>query len=519
MAYERKVVTSSVEKQIITAMIISTNFLSNTAPIIELDFFTNEYAKSVAKWILDYFAIYKKAPELNIQKIYEANKDNLDKGTSELVASFLSKLSSEFVEGQGINDEYIRQNALKYFDYRDMEVRCTKVQGLLAQGLQDEAREVMNSNKTLQQLTSGWESPFSRQAIISTFEEDNERIIFTMPGKMGDMIGPIKRGYLIGILGAFKKGKSWLEQEFAIQALTERAKTAFFSLEMGITECRMRLYNRILGNNVDGEFLIPVFDCKSNQLGLCTDPNRTNDVTLRNSIKDPLTYKEGYAPCTFCRDRKKTLYLPETYFNKITVPKITMKQRIKGVESFEKMYGNNMFYKVYPRFSAGVDDIRRDLDILEQRENFIPDVVVVDYADILKPSKHLAKADPRHGIDDIWKNLAALASERQVAVITASQGNRSSLKKVQKEESDLAEWIGKLGHVDIFGAINQTDIEKKKGVMRFSLLAHRHKEFNPRDNVIILQHLPTGQALLDSEKAKKYHISKERVEETTEEEE
>ncbi|MFH1506331.1 MAG: hypothetical protein ABIE94_05090, partial [archaeon] len=132
-------------------------------------------------------------------------------------------------------------------------------------------------------------------------------------------------------------------------------------------------------------------------------------------------------------------------------------------------------------------------------DDFIPDIVVVDYADILKPSSYASKEKRLEVIDDIWKNLARLAGEKHCIVITGSQGNRGSLNKDQMEEGDVAEWIGKLAHVDVFVTLNQNSTEKKMGMVRMSVLEHRHKDFNPDQNVIVLQKLDAGQPLLDSE--------------------
>lgn len=507
MIYERKVIGSSVEKQIITAMIVSTHFLSKVQPLINLDFFANDFAQIIGKWVLEYYSNYKKAPEANIQKIYEVNKNNIDKASADIVSTFLKKISSEYVDNQGTNDDYIYDNALNYFSRRDMELRSKKVLDLIAIGKDDEAAQILNQKTFLSKAIGGWENFFDKAKIINTFNEE-EDINFIMPGALGEMIGPLQKGWLVGILGGFKIGKSFTMQEFMISALTQRKKVAVFNLEMSLNDCRKRFYNRINSENTEGSFLFPMFDCLKNQTGSCLYPYRNNKVILRASAKDPLEYNPAYAPCTHCRgEAGNKSYVPETYFQPITIKKPSIKSIVKNIRSFEKMYGNNLMYKVYPRYSASVDNIRESLDTLEFQEDFIPDVVVVDYADILRPGSGLRNAEPRHGIDDIWKNLAALAAERHCTVITASQGNRGSLKKVQKDEADIAEWIGKLGHVDIFGALNQTPVEKKKGVLRFSLLAHRHRDFNPMDNVIILQHLKTGQAHLDSEHAHQYYIS------------
>lgn len=512
MIYERKVVTSSVEKQIITAMIVSTKFLAKVSLIIDLDFFVNEYAQIIGKWTLEYYAVYKKAPQENIQQIYEAHKSNIDKAAADLISTYLVNISDSYLDADGMNDDYVYDNALAYFDRRDMELRMQKAQGLLLVGKDDEAKSVLTAKTMLNKAVGGWETVFDKEAIIQTYNEE-DRTVFSMPGALGEMIGPIQQGWFIAVLGGFKIGKSFSLQEFAVSALTHRKRVAFFSLEMGIDDCRKRFYSRITGKGGEGDFLFPVFDCLKNQTGSCPKSyHRTNTVTLRASVKDKLEYNPVYAPCTYCRTNSPKDYIPETYFQPLTVKKPSLKRMIKDISSFESMYGDKILFRAFPRFSASVDDLRAALDALELQDSFIPDVVVVDYADILRPSKGVSNKEPRYGIDDIWKNLSALAAERRCIVITASQGNRGSLKKVQKEEADVAEWIGKIGHVDMFIALNQTPMEKKKGVLRYSLLAHRHKDFNPMDNVIVLQHLKTGQACLDSEVARKYHISTEDTE-------
>lgn len=511
MIYERKVVSSSVEKQIITAMIVSTNFLAKVTPIIDLEFFVNEYAQIIGKWVLEYYETYKKAPQTNIQQIYEAHKSNIDKAAADLISTYLVKVSESYLdeEDSGVNDDYVFDNTLAYFNRRDMEIRMQKAQSFLLVGKDDEAKAALTEKTMLSKVIGGWEPAFTKEAIIQTYHEE-DRTVFSLPGALGELVGPIQKGWFIAVLGGFKIGKSFSLQEFEVAALTCRARVAVISLEMSIDDCRKRFYSRITGHGAEGELLFPVFDCLKNQTGSCPKSyHRTNTVTLRASAKEKLVYNPSYTPCTYCRTASPTDYIPETYFQPLTLKKPTLKRMIKDVSAFEAMYGNRIMFKAFPRFSASVDDVRIALDSLEYQENFIPDVIVVDYADILRPSRGVSNKEPRYGIDDIWKNLAALAAERKCIVVTASQGNRGSLKKVQKEESDVAEWIGKIGHVDAFLALNQTPMEKKKGVLRYSLLAHRHKDFNPLDNVIVLQHLKTGQAHLDSEKARNYYISTE----------
>ena len=290
-------------------------------------------------------------------------------------------------------------------------------------------------------------------------------------------------------------------QEFIVQALTHRLKVLYVSLEGTERNLNMRIYRRIagLGNEEGSEIIYPTFDCMQNQLGICGLPQRTNEVALRDSDSTPLpefTKANPYRPCTACREERGSGYVPATWFEILQPPPSTMANTIRKVAGFGYMYGRDNLRTInYPRFGASVSDINRELNMLELIEGFIPDVIVVDYADILKPEKIAAD---RFGIDEIWKMLSAMSAERRALVITASQGNRGSLHKSNVEDTDLAEWIGKLGHVDLFCALHQTKEEKRLGVIRWGVLAHRHQDFDPDRNVIVLQNLRVGQQNLDS---------------------
>jgi hypothetical protein len=149
----------------------------------------------------------------------------------------------------------------------------------------------------------------------------------------------------------------------------------------------------------------------------------------------------------------------------------------------------------YPRFTASISDIRRDLFLLEQHESFIPDVIIVDYADILKPD---VSKDKRNEIDDIWKMLASMAAERHCIMFTASQGTRGAIYKSDMSQDDLAEWIGKLGHVDMFLGLNQSKDEKRSKIIRVNGLVHRHREIDEHISAVLLQQLEVGQFCLDT---------------------
>jgi hypothetical protein len=157
----------------------------------------------------------------------------------------------------------------------------------------------------------------------------------------------------------------------------------------------------------------------------------------------------------------------------------------RGVR-FGSLYGKYLRIKEYPAYSATLDDIERDLDILERIDGFNFEVVGIDYADILADG---AGKNERERLDSIWKKLKRLAASRDVLVITASQTNRSAITKTSISQIDTAEDIRKIAHVDAMIGLNQTPTEKENGIMRLNVIAHRHHVFHKNKQVIVEQDL------------------------------
>jgi len=148
----------------------------------------------------------------------------------------------------------------------------------------------------------------------------------------------------------------------------------------------------------------------------------------------------------------------------------------------------------FPTYSADTKQLKMHLVQLEKEKGIVPDIIIVDYADILAPG---IKQDYRHQIDHTWKTLRSLAQERNALVVTASHSNRGTFNKDMTQE-DLSEDIRKVNHVSCMIGLNQKNADKKIGVMRAVSLAQRHDSFNPDDEVVVLYDYNTGRPIIDS---------------------
>jgi len=415
-----------------------------------------------------------------------------------LTEKFLAKLSREYEKAPHINEDYYIDQALAYFKKRELQLVSESVSRLAETENVDEAESVLLGYKKVAKIISGWYDPFDSDIILDTFENKNETL-FQFPGQLGQFLGPLERGWLVSVVGGFKRGKTWYLQEIAVQALLSNLRVAFISLEMKKSSLNTRLYKRLMGAGDEEEtnFIYPVFDCKASQDGSCMKPSRVSRVPLVDSDGAIPVYSPTlqYKPCAICRGLNSD-YIPAVWFETLKRPQFTLHTVREMSNEFVKYFGGNLRIKTYPRFSATVSDIKRDLDILEDTEGFIPDVIIIDYAGIIRPERRGGQEYSQ--LDDIWKSLGGLAGERHALVATGSQVTRGALKANSAEQDSVAGWVGQVAHVDLMFGLNQKPEEKRNGIMRINLLAHRHKEFYENESCLVLQQLKTGQAFLDS---------------------
>ena len=82
------------------------------------------------------------------------------------------------------------------------------------------------------------------------------------------------------------------------------------------------------------------------------------------------------------------------------------------------------------------------------------DVVVVDYADILRPPP--GRMEPRDQANEVWKQLRALSSALHCLVVTATQANRAGYDRELLGMTNISEDKRKLAHANGVIGINMT---------------------------------------------------------------
>jgi len=504
MDIKRKKIDVKEEERILISAITNTNFLKEIVPIARFELFSVPFVRTVYGWVKEYFDQYQEAPIEHINDLYEIYKDKLNDGDVNLIGPFLQQLDDKYDET--FNEQFVIDKAVKYFRKRALLDISTKVKSLSELDKVEEAEEVWTNFKKISKQTSGWVNPNDIEFAKTVYKSDDKNRMILFPGALGDLFGWWNRGWLIIGQGVYGSGKSNFLKIVETLAMKERFKVVEFNLEMSEEENAKRYYRILTGRNEEeSQFLYPVFDCRLNQIDACPKKERKNRVKLYSD--DDIKPRWDKAPvdyriCNVCRGIDND-FEPESWYEPIVRETITMDYLSSRMRAFNRSYGDVYRYKCYPKFSANTSDMKRDLDLLEYSEDFVPDLIVVDYGEIMAPEDHNVNDNDEVRLNKTMMALAGMAFERKAMVVTVSQVKTHVLKE-RGRYSQMGDASGSAranyAHADFIFGFMQTNEEKESGEVRFNVVKNRYRLFNEAHEVIVLQHMMTGNALVDSER-------------------
>lgn len=116
--------------------------------------------------------------------------------------------------------------------------------------------------------------------------------------------------------------------------------------------------------------------------------------------------------------------------------------------------------------------------ILEEykAEGMLFDMCVVDYADIMAPEQR--NSDPIENSKNIYLDIRAIAQEYDLAMLTATQTNRTGFTAATSKAEHASEDFNKVRIVDLMISINRTEEEMEKNEARLYFAASRNQKGN-----------------------------------------
>ena len=140
------------------------------------------------------------------------------------------------------------------------------------------------------------------------------------------------------------------------------------------------------------------------------------------------------------------------------------------LESISDLKGS-LVIKEYPTKTASPNTIRAHMEKLKKRNHKI-DMIIVDYADLLRPTTHFK--EKRNELESIYENLRAIAQEYNCPLWTASQTNRSGLNAEVVTMESISEAFNKCFVADFICSISRTRKDKNANTGRMFVAKNRN---------------------------------------------
>lgn len=454
----RTKVDLSEERRILSYMITSTPFLVEVAQVAESRLFESSYSRSVSGWVLEFYQLTKEAPGRAIEDIYrKRSKEMQDDETREMAGEFLSRLSKDWEASVPNNKKYSAEEAICWFKLRSLTQLKDQLEASLQQADPKVGERLVAEYKRIERINGQGIDMFRDFERISSAFNEQEDELFTLPGDLGTAIGPICRGDFISFMGPPKRGKTWWLLYLAQRAALTGVKALHINLEMTENQVTRRIWQSIMGMPRKGEVSFDV------------------GKFLPDGDKWALEY----------RPMHRTFQVPTKERLASEVRKIQMNAR-----------GGGFKVLTFPTQTLTLSALKRELNNLEVYENFVPDFITVDYADIMADDQGMK--EERHRLNAIWGGLRGLAQDRQIAIATASQSGRKTMSgKKDVEAEDASEDMRKIAHLTKLITLNQSEAEQSMGIMRLGCKVQREGEAF-LDQVVVTQALQIGRPFIDA---------------------
>lgn len=442
MKVSRHVATE--EKRILTGMIVDSSVLGRITEKWEPGgLFRVRWANLVGGWCVRYFQRYGKAPGKHVEGLFEAWAAKAeDDNTISLVDRFLGGLSEDFVEeAEGVNPDYLIDIAGEHFNAVQLEEMAERIKGHIDHGDVDKAlADAARWGRVELGTGAGVDVLHDEGAILDAFESNVEPLI-KYPGDLGRFFGDqLGRDEFVAITGATGRGKTWWLIDLAWMGLRQARRVAFFEVgDMSQNQIMRRFMCRAAKHPVR-----PPYD-----LDIPTSITReaeAPEVSVEfeeKSFSGPLDKPKAWRACQrMTRRHKKPL----------------------------------LRLSVHPNSSISMDGVVGVLDVWE-REGWVADVIVIDYADILATPTGYTPGD-REAINATWKAMRNLSQSRHTLVVTATQADANSYEAHTIRRSNFSDDRRKNDHVTAMLGINATEGETDMGVTRLNWMKRREQAYS-----------------------------------------
>lgn len=438
----------ALEDNILTLLCWSERHCATAVLRLSPTLFSTRVYQQIAERAFEHVRRYSAPPKGHIRDLLE---DDLRKGEH---SKFLGRTIDAMEElAADYQEEYVVSCLDRYIQQRNIALAIEKASDALQAGDVEQAKEALYIADLGGKPASPGLWVHDPDAMLSFLEKRDENI-FSSGIQIFDERGvtPARKELWIFMAPA-KRGKSWHLLEIGKVNMLRGKSVLHLSLENS-EEVTARRYVQAL-------------------FALTKDRAKT--------VRTAMFTKSTTGQCTSIEYDTRTADGIEE------VPRMKLADKLRA---FGKR--GRLLIKEFPTRTLTMPQLIAYLDMLEKTMNFRPDMIIVDYPDLMKVKTENLRVD----LGTIFQELRGVGVQRNAAMVVATQGNRVSASARVVNETMVAEDYSKIGTADVVIAYSQTGEERRVGLAR--LLVSNARNAEDKWIALISQSYATGQFCIDS---------------------
>ena len=438
-----KEIASHLQDSILLFLIIDDDFAKQASGQLQSEFFNSEVSQLVFGITRKYIQKYKKAPGKHFQDELLGKITGWDDDKRELIARYL-----DYLQNLSPNKDYVLSKLNEFVLQRTLIDATYKFADMLENERYDEAISMMQKSLRAGVGKQETGTDYFEGKDIQDRKESPERLM-----KIGisyiDKYVRLQRGDLVAIAGVQKGGKSFFCHYIGVQALLQGLNVLHVSHENSLMDCLKR-YDMMVGRFVDAE-----------------EPQEVETRYLEDGII------------------KKEMKVRDTIYNT---------EKVLNARKKLLQFGGGLRVKKFPMGMCSPNELYAYMENLESFHDFKIDVVINDYADIMKPFD-IAK-QTRDSINEIYMFLKGIADDKQLLMITPTQINDAGATELEKNHhlsgNTLSEDRRKFANIDRGFYVGEIEEENENGFKESIVGCFANRNGPQPGRIVIGQNLRIG---------------------------
>ena len=389
------------------------------ASVIDFHLFQSPIYREIAKRCIDFIQQHNKAPIHHLPDILE-DKLGPESDDAELFSDTLHKLRQV---AEGISETFILGELNIFVRIQKMKLAISSAaDAVQARDMDSAERALTQALQSRTVLNQGGTRLSDVEKVMDSIHNEVQSYPIQIPNLDSEGIGYSPKT-LLTFMAAPNRGKSWALIHFAKAALMRGHRVLHITLELSEAYTIQRYIQTL--------FAVTTRETKDVRIAHVVFENGAFNFRLRNIGKKVRYMKDPHA-------------------------EMLIRRRLQRIRNLQ------LIVKEFPTGQLDMIGLKAYLDYLERFERFVPDVLIIDYADLMAKKKD----ERRFDLQDIYEGIRGLAVERNLAAITVTQGNRASESAKVLTLANLAEDYAKAAISDTVLAYCQTPQERELQLAR-----------------------------------------------------